>query len=237
MIKSVTVRVLEVNVGGALVWESAGLSRRILVFIGIAMILVSAAMVLTSVHSAVDSAKSARFEPTPPNQTLHLTIPEMARVRNVPVRTAGPHDSAALNAGVVHQRGTGFPWQKVSNTYLIGHRLGYPHTGSFLVFYDLNKLRRGDAVILKDAGGHRYVYRVFRRMIVGPRDTQVTRPVPGENVVSLQSCTLPNYSHRLIVQAKLVRVQRTAGRPDGGSKVAAGADRGFLRDSYLGSRT
>jgi len=32
----------------------------------------------------------------------------------------------------------------------------------------------------------------------------VTRPIQGRNIVSLQTCTLPDYSRRLIVQAEKV---------------------------------
>jgi sortase A len=32
----------------------------------------------------------------------------------------------------------------------------------------------------------------------------VTRLLPGKNIVSLQTCTLPDYSKRLIVQAEKV---------------------------------
>ena len=49
----------------------------------------------------------------------------------------------ALHDGVVHVRGTGFPWQDVANVYIAGHRVGYPGTRSNLVFWDLDKLRKG----------------------------------------------------------------------------------------------
>ncbi len=34
----------------------------------------------------------------------------------------------------------------------------------------------------------------------------MTEPVPGKSVVSLQTCTLPDYSQRYVVQAELVDV-------------------------------
>ena len=84
-------------------------------------------------------------------------------------------------------RGTGLPWQKQANVYIVGHRLGYPNTGSFLVFYDLNKMRKKDVVVLRDSKNKRYVYKVFRKMIVPPSDLAVTKPIKGKNIVSLQS--------------------------------------------------
>lgn len=151
------------------------------------------------------SAGSAEASAPPLNQTMSLTVPEMARVSDMPVYT-GPADAPELDEGVLHLQGTGFPWQSGSNTYVAGHRLGYPNTGSFLVFRDLNELQNGDEVILTDANGTTYTYSVFREFVVGPNDQQVTQPVPGKTVVSLQTCTLPNFTNRLIVQAELVSV-------------------------------
>jgi sortase A len=34
--------------------------------------------------------------------------------------------------------------------------------------------------------------------------------VPGKNVLTLQTCTLPDYSQRLIVQAELIDTAQTA---------------------------
>jgi len=42
---------------------------------------------------------------------------------------------------------------------------------------------------------------------VGPDEVSVTRPLPGKNIVSLQTCTLPDYSDRLIIQAEKVSKQ------------------------------
>ncbi|QYJ15418.1 hypothetical protein Rxycam_01240 [Rubrobacter xylanophilus DSM 9941] len=148
----------------------------------------------------------ARVASAPNDHTLHLTVPKMKRVKNIPVYTASSTNEAALNAGAIHLKGTGFPWEQEANVYIAGHRLGYWGTGSFLVFYDLHKLRKGDKVVLRDAEGRRYVYRVFRRLVVPPDRTSVTRPIPGKNIVSLQACTLPDYSRRLVVQAELVEV-------------------------------
>ena len=142
--------------------------------------------------------------PVPTNNTMSLTIPKMERVRGVPVYTGPANDENKLGAGTVHLDSTGYPWESGSNVYIAGHRLGYPNTKSFLVFYDLNKLENGDRVVLKDSAGTRYVYRVFKRIVANPNDVQVTDPIPGRSVVSLQTCTLPDYSKRLVVQAEYV---------------------------------
>ena len=65
----------------------------------------------------------------------------------------------------------------------------------------------GALVILTDVKGAHYTYTVFRSFVVGPSDYHVTFPVPGKNIVSLQTCTpIPTFEERLVVQAKLADV-------------------------------
>ena len=142
----------------------------------------------------------------PNSASMKLTIPEMSRVKDAPVYTAPANDEASLNDGALHVQGTGYPWQSGANVYIAGHRLGYAGTGSYLLFFDLNKLKNGDELYLTDANGTRYTYKVFRVFEVTPNDDSVTRPVPGKSIISLQTCTLPTYTHRLIVQGVLVSV-------------------------------
>jgi sortase A len=122
------------------------------------------------------------------------------------VYTGAADDKSALHDGALHLKGTSFPWQRDANVYIAGHRLGYPHTKSWLVFWDLNELRRGRRVVLTDSGGKKYIYTVYDRFILGPNDASATKPVRGMNVISLQTCTLPNYKERLIVRAELEKV-------------------------------
>ena len=78
----------------------------------------------------------------PPTNDMTLTVPSMERVDEAPVTTAPGDDAKALDNGLLHVAGTGHPWEKGANVYLAGHRLGYPNTGSFLIFYDLQNLRK-----------------------------------------------------------------------------------------------
>jgi sortase A len=129
----------------------------------------------------------------------------MSRIEDDTVPDAAGDDEGALkDNGAIHLEGTGFPWQEGSNTYLAGHRLGYPGTESFLTFYDLNKLESGDKVFVEDSGGTEYTYKVYKSFVTGPSDLSVTRPVAGKSVLTLQTCTLPNYKDRLIVRADLI---------------------------------
>jgi len=141
---------------------------------------------------------------TPESKRLELTIPALDRVDKVPVYDAPESGyDKALHDGVVHVRGTGFPWQNVANVYLAGHRVGYPGTKSNLVFWDLNELKKGDEIFLTDTDGTRYTYEVFEKRVISPHDGSIMQPTKGRNIVSLQTCTLPDYSHRLIVQGEL----------------------------------
>lgn len=143
----------------------------------------------------------------PGDKRLWLTVPEMARVRDLPVTTSPASDEASLAQSALHVAGTGLPWQEEANVYIAGHRIGFEGEASHLVYYDLDVLEEGDEVILADANGTRYTYRVFRSFVVGPSDTYVTLPTPGKNIVSLQTCTpIPTFEERLVVQAELADV-------------------------------
>ena len=138
------------------------------------------------------------------SKRLELTIPALDRVDGVPVYDAPESGyEKALHDGVVHVRGTGFPWQDVANVYIAGHRVGYPGTKSNLVFWDLDKLEKGDEIFLTEADGTRYTYEVFEKRVISPHTVSIMRPTKGKNIISLQTCTLPDYSHRLIVQGEL----------------------------------
>jgi sortase A len=140
----------------------------------------------------------------PQDKTLELSIPAMARIENDEIPNSEASEEQLKNYAAVHLEGTGHPWEEEANVYLAGHRLGYPSTESFLTFWDLNKLENGDKIFVTDANGTKYTYEVFKEFTVSPTDLSVTEPIPGKNVLTLQSCTLPDYSQRLLVQAELV---------------------------------
>lgn len=145
----------------------------------------------------------------PEDKALRVTVPEMSRVDDSLVPYAAGNDEESLrNYAGIHLAGSGFPWEKEANVYIAGHRLGYPNTGSFLAFFDLNKLEDGDEVMVEDANGKEYTYRVFRSFTVYPTDVSVTEPLPGRNILTLQTCTLPDYTKRLIVQAEKVETNQ-----------------------------
>ena len=160
----------------------------------------------TSSDANVPQGPAKKQEQTggPADKTLRLTVPSMERIDDAPVPDTNGEDEESLKDHVgIHLEGTGFPWQDDANVYVAGHRLGYPGTPSFLAFYDLDNVKEGDQISVTDADGKEYDYKVFQVFTVDPSDLYVTEPVEGRNILTLQSCTLPDYSQRLIVQAEL----------------------------------
>jgi sortase A len=140
----------------------------------------------------------------PEDKTLELTVPAMSRIENDAIPyTTGNDEEALKTHAAIHLEGTGFPWNNEANVYIAGHRLGYPNTESWLTFWDLSSVGVGDDIYVTDANGTKYTYNVFKTFVVRPSDTHVTDSQPGKNIVTLQSCTLPDYKQRLIVQGEL----------------------------------
>ncbi len=143
-----------------------------------------------------------RFAPDP-SADLTLSLPSLG-VRNAPVYDSD--SSRALEAGVGHVPETSMPWDggEQRNTYLAAHRLGYAGTGSRLLFYELDKLGRGDEVILRGKG-KTYRYKVSEILVVDPNDSWVMGQVRGRDMVTLQTCTpIPTFEKRLVIRADRV---------------------------------
>lgn len=142
------------------------------------------------------------YQPTH-DSTLSLTV-EKIGLYDVPViNSNSPED---LDRGVIHLPQTPMPWDtgKQKNVYLAGHRIGYDGTGSRLVFYNLNQLKKGDSIVLKDGSGKAYEYQVSEVFVAKPDADWVEQPVRGRDMVTLQTCTLPVFENRLIVRADRV---------------------------------
>ena len=159
---------------------------------------------------AQDSGDQADAVTPPPNNMMRLTIPEMAQIKNDQIPTGlGTDETLFHDYAAVHIKNTGFPWEKVANVYIAGHRLGYQNTNSYLAFWDLNKLEEGDEFYITDSKGRKYTYEVFRKFIATPDNLSVLNPVPGKNIVTLQTCTLPDYTKRLLIRGELKDIQQT----------------------------
>jgi sortase A len=150
------------------------------------------------------AANQPRHYNLPPGAIMSLTINAL-ELRNVPVISSA--STRALDQGVIHFPGTSYPWSDTPerNVYLAGHRLGWPGTGSRLVFYRLNELGRGDRITLRDREGERYDYMVIESFEVGPFDRWVTGRVRGRDLLTVQTCTpIPTFEKRLIVRAERI---------------------------------
>jgi sortase A len=160
-------------------------------------------------EGATEQAQSEPKLAIPRDTTMYLTIPKLG-LEDIPVQEGTTE--TVLSQGVGHVYGTGYPWVRGSNTYIAGHRLGYPGTVSDHVFWGLPSLTTGDEVILKDSLGQTYTYRVYDFLEVLPSDLSVTGNT-GSDIVSLQTCIEnygdywtpgPDWFVRYIVRAKLV---------------------------------
>ena len=164
-------------------------------------------------QAAAEQAAAEQAAPAPAipaDTTMYLTVPKLG-LNDIPV-VEGTAE-ASLSQGAGHLSGSGYPWLEDSNTYIAGHRLGYPGTLSDHVFYYLPNLVEGDEIIITDSGGQTYTYAVSEILEVPITDLSVTTPVPGRDVVSLQTCIEdygdywtegPNWFVRYVVRADRV---------------------------------
>ncbi len=107
----------------------------------------------------VTSAQEPRYYHSQPDADMTLSV-EALGLYDVPVLSTASLE--ALDRGLMHEPETSLPWDGGAqrNVFIAGHYLGWPGTASHLVFYNLDKLRRRDEIVLKDKQGRAYVYRV-----------------------------------------------------------------------------
>ncbi|MGC4953497.1 class E sortase [Actinomadura citrea] len=111
---------------------------------------------------------------------------------------------AVLRRGPGHYPGTALPGHE-GNAVLLGHRTTWRAP-----FYQLDRMRRGDRIVLR-VGRRSYVYRVRTKRVIDPRDRRALEPVPFRRAsaphgryLTLVTCT-PRGSdrHRLVVVGKI----------------------------------
>jgi sortase A len=136
--------------------------------------------------AAREKEKESKAPPPPSDPTLYLTVPKLG-IYSHTVRNDS--SSWALDMGAMKLPTSAHPWQKNGNTYIAGHRIGWPGTQSYYQFYNLPSMVAGDAVYLTDTNGTVYEYRVSEVFAVSPSENWVTAPVAGRDMVTLQTCT------------------------------------------------
>ena len=117
-------------------------------------------------------ANAPRYYRPTSNEDMTLTIDALGP-HDVPVTSSD--DLGALGYGLMHDPETSFPWDGGAqrNVFIASHYLGWLGTASHLVFYNLDKLRKGDEVVLKDGRGRAYRYRVSESFEATPDDSWV----------------------------------------------------------------
>jgi sortase A len=149
----------------------------------------------------IEAADGPRHYDMPTGAIMSLTIDTIG-IYGAPVFDST--GQRALANGVAHLPDTSLPWSPTPqrNVYLAGHRMGFRGTWSRMIFYNLNKLRKGDKVVLRDRAGRTYEYRVSETLLVDPTDRWVTGQIRGRDMLTLQTCTpIPTFEKRLIVRA------------------------------------
>jgi sortase A len=148
----------------------------------------------------VASASAPRYYQPTPDTNMTLTIEALA-LYDVPVISSPSYE--VLDRGLMHEPETSLPWDGGAgrNVFLAGHYLGWPGTASHLVFYNLDKLQRGDEVLLEDSRGQVYRYRVSEAFGAGPEESWVMGQEVGRDMLTLQTCIPPTFEDRLVVRA------------------------------------
>ncbi len=150
----------------------------------------------TSTTTTLPGLAAAKPIPAEGEALARLEIPRIGLNRIV-VEGATNDD---LAKGPGHFPETPLPGQ-LGNAALAGHRTTHLHP-----FYDIDKLRPGDEIIVTTLNG-RYVYHVTGTEVVSPSDYAAVIPTtdPTKATLTLVSCT-PRYSstNRIIVHSELV---------------------------------
>lgn len=151
-----------------------------------------------------EEAEAPAAGPGTGDAVMTLSIPKLD-IEDLPV-PQGSTQEELDDAGIIHMAGSGVPWRGGSNTFIVGHALGFMQTEVPYVFYELDEMEPGDEVFITAPNGDEFTFRVYDRMVVRPEDYWVTFPSNNEEtIVSLQSCTpIPTFEKRLVVQGRLV---------------------------------
>lgn len=160
--------------------------RRIL----LALVASAALLPLVAPHAA--SAGPVDLAPAAPHRVGTISIPKL-RIRQ-PI-LSGVTDSV-FDLGVGYWPGTALPGQ-AGNMVLGGHR-----TAGTRPFYDIQKLRTGDPIMVT-RGGRTYTYRVTGSRIVKPTATWILNPTPHSTLTLFSCHPRGSVRQRYVVTASL----------------------------------
>ncbi|GAA3585874.1 class C sortase [Klugiella xanthotipulae] len=142
-----------------------------------------------------------------------LRVPDTDTIAQLDIPSLGIdlpiyHDTSAeaLDRGVGHFLGSSLPVGGPGTHSVLTAHSGMPEA---LMFTNLAKARLGDTFSITAVGRTIY-YRVDQILVVKPEDLSALRIVPGEDYVTLVTCTPINVnSHRLLVRG--VRIDAPTG--------------------------
>lgn len=143
------------------------------------------------------------------DESMTMTVPRLG-LDGVPI-PSGSTQRQLDREGILRMSDSGLPWEAGSNTFIVGHTLGYQGTKVPYAFYNLDEMKPGDRITVKDSSGRSYDFEVYDEMTVRPEDYWVTYPErDGRTTISLQNCVpIPEFDMRLVVRAELVEENRS----------------------------
>jgi sortase A len=174
----------------------------------------------TTVH--YDNARPA--PPTPPEGEVEGII-QIPRINaNFAYVEGTSRDD--LKKGPGHYPGTPLPGT-IGNAAIAGHRTTYLHP-----FFDIDKLKPGDDIIIHDAHGGVFDYQMTKQLTVLPTEVWVVANTP-EPQLTLTACTPKgSASHRIVIKAKLVASKSSPPtKPNPKSAATVGTGKGRVSEA------
>ncbi|KRM55397.1 sortase [Lacticaseibacillus sharpeae JCM 1186 = DSM 20505] len=145
-----------------------------------------------------DKVTAKRNQKQLTNATIaQITIPKIA----VSLPVFNHTTDWLLQFGSCLLDGTSYPTGGKSTHAVISAHRGVPNA---TLFTNLPRLKNGDKFFIK-IGNKTLAYKVYKRQVVEPTNTEVLKIQPGKDIVTLMTCTpyMIN-SHRLLITGKRV---------------------------------
>lgn len=191
------------------------ISQKFLILIGIIFLLLAISIpVLTylPVFKAEINYQTQKTDPlislSPVDQDFSVIVPKINANAKV-IKNVDPFDSriyqVALTRGIAHAKGTSTP-DKPGNTFIFAHSaLNWYQANQFnAVFYLLNKLEKGDEIVVYYQK-EKYNYKVSETKIVKGNEVDYLSSKPNTNTLTLMTCWPPGTTlNRLVVIANLL---------------------------------